>query len=512
MLSLYKVLCFSVLGICLLCDAKASPRIEVASKNFTESYILGESISQLIETHFPELQVVRRLGMGGTGLVFTALESGSIDLYVEYTGTLKEAILKDPDLRSLADIQRALAARGLRTSDRIGFNNTYAFVLRRELAETLGLSKTSELARLPEEVRQNIRAAFSYEFLNRADGYPAAAQAYGFEFDQVRAVEHAVTYEALRSGSIDLSVAYTTDAKLIEYGLQVLEDDKNFFPEYDAIVLTRAQFVEDHPEVWALLKSRLEHQISETEMVALNSLVDIDNRSYSYAASVFLTGEEYQLSLSSFALWKQIRWKELWQKTLEHLFLVLVSLGAAILVGLPLGMLAIRNKLFEQIILSVSGLIQTIPSLALLVLFIPLLGVGLMSSLVAIFLYSLLPIVRGVHSGFSSIDANYINASKVLGLNAWQRNFWIEIPLCSIAIFSGVKTSAVISVGTATLAAFIGGGGYGEFIIQGLAMTNTVTILHGAIPAILMALGVQYTLDLLERLLIPKGLKLSLRS
>jgi osmoprotectant transport system permease protein len=198
--------------------------------------------------------------------------------------------------------------------------------------------------------------------------------------------------------------------------------------------------------------------------------------------------------------------------TSEHLFLVCLSLGAAILVAIPLGIWGARNSTLGQVILSSVGIIQTIPSLALLVFMIPLLGIGGPPALVALFLYSLLPIVRNTLSGLTGLPIDVQESAHALGLPASARLRLIELPLAARSILAGIKTSAVINVGTATLGALIGAGGYGQPILTGIRLDDTSLILEGAIPAAVLALLVQWSFDFVERTLLSPGLQIKQES
>ncbi|HSO71022.1 MAG TPA: ABC transporter permease, partial [Thermodesulfobacteriota bacterium] len=199
---------------------------------------------------------------------------------------------------------------------------------------------------------------------------------------------------------------------------------------------------------------------------------------------------------------------QVWQRTKEHLYLVLVSLTAAILLAIPLGILAARRPRLGQVILSCTGIIQTIPSLALLVFMIPVLGIGAPPVIVALFLYSLLPIVRNTYTGLRSLPPEIIDSAQALGLPPGARLRLIELPLASREILAGIKTSAVINVGTATLGALIGAGGYGQPILTGIRLNDLGLILQGAVPAALLALLVQALFDGAEKILVPRGLRL----
>ena len=198
----------------------------------------------------------------------------------------------------------------------------------------------------------------------------------------------------------------------------------------------------------------------------------------------------------------------MYRNTVQHLFLVVISLSAAILVSIPLGIIAYKNQKFGQLVLGTVGVIQTLPSLALLVFMIPFFGIGAVPAIVALFLYSLLPIVRNTYTGLKDIPQDIRESATALGLTSVARLRLIEIPLASRSILSGIKTSAVINVGTATLGALIGAGGYGQPILTGIRLDNIGLILEGAIPAAVLALLVQGLFDLSERVVVPKGLRL----
>jgi osmoprotectant transport system permease protein len=196
------------------------------------------------------------------------------------------------------------------------------------------------------------------------------------------------------------------------------------------------------------------------------------------------------------------------RNTLAHLALVAVSLSAAILLAVPAGILAARRERLGQVILSVTGVIQTIPSLALFVFMIPLLGIGGPPAAVALFLYSLLPIVRNTHAGLKDISPAVRESAEALGLPPGARLRLVELPIAARSILAGIKTSAVINVGTATLGALIGAGGYGQPILTGIRLDDVGLILEGAVPAAVLALLVQGVFELAERLVVARGLRL----
>lgn len=174
---------------------------------------------------------------------------------------------------------------------------------------------------------------------------------------------------------------------------------------------------------------------------------------------------------------------------------------------MPVGVLLSIFPGVSKPVLYFSGLLQTIPSIALLAIMIPLFGIGIFPAIVALFLYALLPILRNTATGIFSVDPIIKKVASGMGLTRWQRLRYVEIPLAMPQIFAGIKTAAVINIGTATLAAFIGAGGLGEFIVTGLALNDTGLILRGAIPAAILAILIEFTFEMIERLYIPKHLK-----
>ena len=469
------------------------PAIVVGSKSFTESYILGEMIAQVID-EAGEARAERRLGLGGTGIVYGALASGAIDVYPEYTGTIGQAILGEPAVTTVEALRARLGPRGLTLSAPLGFDNTYALAVRRDVATRLGLRTISDLGRHP-----RLAAAFDPGFLERQDGWPGLRRHYGLELADVRIMEHALTYPALASGHVDVIDVFSTDGQLARLDLVLLADDRGFFPDYSAVLLARQSIAQRFPRTWAALERRLAGRLDTATMARLNALADLERRSFADAATVFLgaTGSPPARG----------RGGELARLTVEHLSLVAVALTVAAALGLPLGVLAARSRRLAQLELIVVGLVQTIPALALLAFMIPLFGIGRIPSLVALCLYALLPIVRNTHAALVSLDPRLVEMTTVLGVSGWRRLAWIELPMASVTIMAGIKTSAVLTVGTATLAAFIGGGGYGTLIVTGLALNDVATILRGAIPAALMALVIHALFEALDRWLVPHPLR-----
>jgi len=458
-------------------------KIRVGSKIFTESYILAEIIAQTIES-VGEVEVERRLGLGATGIVFEALKKGDIDVYPEYTGTISEAILKSSRLRE-AEIRQRLAPLGFEISESLGFNNTYALAARADFAQRHGLKRISDLKDvLP------IRVGFTHEFLRREDGFQGLIRHYGLSHIKApEGFEHSLAYESLFQNRVDLIEVYSTDAKLSDPRLMVLEDDRNYFSAYLAVLFYRTDRLLQHTRTWEALR-KLEGQIDEKKMIELNALVEKEGLSPAAAAARFLGKDLAPTSQ---------RHQEIVRRALEHINLVLVSLLTAILVGVPLGFLSTRSQALANAVLSFGSVLQTIPSLALLCFLIPIFGVGYGAAVFALFLYALLPVIRNTYLGFTQIDPRLIESARSLGLSRFDRFRWVELPLAFPSILAGIQLSAVINVGTATLAAFIGAGGLGAIIVSGLTLNNQRIILEGAVPAALMALVVHGMFEVIER-------------
>jgi osmoprotectant transport system permease protein len=467
--------------------------VVIGSKKFTESYVLGEIAKRTLSE--AGISAEHRQGMGGTIILWQALRGGQIDAYPEYAGTIVQEILKRSDPMHTDFIVAELHKLGIGMTRPLGFNNTYALVMRRDRARELGIRTISNLQKHPE-----LKFGFTHEFLDRQDGWQSMAVAYRLGPQNVNGIDHALGYDALRNGQIDVKDAYSTDAKIAQYDLVVLEDDVEFFPRYDAVFLYRLSL--DEKAVAAL--RGLEGKIDEAMMIKLNAEAE-RTKDYTQAANLFFGPNARSTSMlgESFAH-KLARW------TARHLELAGFSLLLSILIGIPFGIWASRGGALGQIILGFAGIVQTIPSLALLALLVPLpfFGISLRTAIAALFLYGLLPIVRNTATGLQDIPRGLRESAAALGLSPRARLWQIYLPMASRSILAGIKTSAVINVGTATLAALIGAGGLGEPILSGLNLNDHATILQGAIPAAILALLVQWLFDLLDRVLIPKGLRL----
>jgi osmoprotectant transport system permease protein len=500
----------------------AAPQVVVGSKSFTEGVILGELAAQ--QAHRAGAQVQHRAELGGTRVLWNALRQGEIDVYPEYTGTLSQEIFAGQDVHGEVALRQALAASGVRMSRPLGFNNTYALGMKEEVAARLGVEKISDLRDHPD-----LKFGFSNEFMDRADGWPGLRQRYRLPQRDVSGLEHALAYRGLEGGSIQVTDLYSTDAEIRYYDLRVLRDDLGHFPDYHAVLLYRADLAERAPAVVEALL-QLEGRIPRAAIVEMNSRAKPrsgDRVPESRVAADFLDenpffGRSTSEGRGAAALpAEEGVVARLLRLTAQHLFLVAVSLAAAILVAVPLGIAAAKRPRLGQGILAVTGAIQTIPGLALLVFIMALLylvpplplvhnvpTLGTLPAVIALFLYSLLPIVRNTYAGLHDIPVTVRESAEALGLPAGARLRLVELPMAARAILAGIKTSAVINVGTATLGALIGAGGYGQPILTGIRLDDVGLILQGAVPAALLALLMQVLFEAAERLLVPRGLRL----
>ncbi len=475
--------------------AVSSPTVTIGSKKFTESVILAEIAAGLCRDAGAEVR--SRNELGGTRLLWNALLSDEIDVYPDYTGTVRHEILADRPGRGDAALRDAAAAAGAQLSRGLGFENTYAIGMREAQARRLGVSNISDLRDHP-----SLRLGFTSEFMERADGWSGLRRRYGLPQRDVRGLDHDLAYRGLVSNSIDVTDLYSTDAEIREHRLRILEDDLSYFPEYRAVLVMRPELAERAPAARRAL-ARLAGSISTADMIRMNAAVKIDGHSEAAVAREFLA--------ERFGIRGQLDEREVVRsvlhRTAEHVSLVVLSLSLAVLVAVPLGILAARRRRLGRLILASTGILQTIPTLALLVFMIPFLGIGTAPALAALFLYSLLPIVRNTHAGLTGIADSLIESADAMGLPRRARLRRIELPLALPSILAGIKTAAVINVGTATLGALIGAGGYGQPILSGIRLDNFALILEGAIPAALLAIAAQGVFDLLERVVVSRGLR-----
>ncbi|MGI9228898.1 MAG: glycine betaine ABC transporter substrate-binding protein [Gammaproteobacteria bacterium] len=480
-----------LLLLCALQPGQTQAELRVASKKFTESVILAEIATRLLRSEDIKANHLRDLG--GTRILWSALLSGEIDIYPEYTGTLRQEIFAGEGLQDFIDIQAKLRAHGIGMTAPLGFDNTYVLGMLESKAAELNIRSITDLQRHPE-----LALGFSNEFMSRGDGWPSLRLHYQLPQQQVKGLDHDLAYRGLESGDIAVTDLYNTDAEIVYYQLRRLSDDKRFFPEYQAVYLYRQDSVKKYPGSAAKL-AELQGNIDQHLMTTMNRRVKIDRQDAGQVAVDYLRSH-LQIDSTYQAITRMDR---LLTTTMAHLYLVLVSLAAAILVAVPLGVVAAKQERLARLLLGGSSIVQTIPALALFVFLIPFLGIGTAPTIVALFLYSLLPILRNTASGLHDIPSAITESAIAMGLPAWERLKRIELPLALRPIMAGIKTAAVINVGLATLGALIGAGGYGQPILAGIRLDDVGLILEGAIPAALLALLVQYLFEFIETRLLP---------
>src|SRR6266567_7504231 len=335
--------------------------IVIGSKKFTESYVLGEIAQRALND--AGLATEHRQGMGGTIILWQALRGGQIDAYPEYTGTIAQEILRDSRPLSFQEIRDALGKSGVGMTEPLGFNNTYALVMRRSEAQRLGVRTISDLRTHPE-----LKMGLTHEFLDRQDGWQPLRQHYGLPQQNITGIDHALGYSALANSSIDVKDAYSTDAKIEQNDLVVLEDDLQFFPKYEAVFLFRQS---TRADAIAALR-RLEGALDERHVIQLNAEAE-RTKNYTKAADLYFnvgaprpSGHSGRSHIGESFPQKLARW------TLRHLELAGFSLLLSVIFGIPLGIAASRGGATGHAILGFAGIVQTIPSLALLALLVPL--------------------------------------------------------------------------------------------------------------------------------------------
>lgn len=504
------------LALLLAAPVVAQRSVVVASKPFGESYLLAEMFAQLLEAR--GLRVDRRPGLGATDLAFAALQSGAIDVYPEYTGTGLLAILHEPPSGGAGDAYRRVSVEfrrrfGIRWLAPLGFENGYAIAVRRTTADSLHLETLSDLAKHAPALRAGLTA----DFIGRADGLVGLQRAYDLHFHDVHPLGPALKYQALAAGQVDVIDGYSTDGLIARYRLTVLRDDRHFFPPYEAAPLVGARLAAAEPRAIAALEE-LGGQLDVATMRELNERVEVHGEPVATVARdalarIGLVGGPETASRSaagaakpSFASYLVEQRGTIARLALRHIELVAISLLIAIALAVPIGLALERTAGKAEPVIRTVGVLQTLPGIALLAFMIPLLGIGVAPALAALVLYSLYPIMRNTFTGVRDADPAAVASAHALGMTDAQILREVRLPLAAPIIMAGIRTAAVVDVGTATLAAFIGAGGLGEPIVAGLALSDTRMILSGAIPAALLALIVDAFLAGVERLTRPGGL------
>jgi osmoprotectant transport system permease protein len=468
------------------------PRI--GSKRFTESYILAQLLAQQASRQTGHAPLVLQ-GLGNTAIVYQALRAGSIDLYPEYAGTIALEILKSPGPMSLEQMRAPLAALGLGVDIPFGFNDGYALAMRAGDADRLGIRTLSDLSRHPE-----LRLGLSSEFIGRADGWGGLARRYGLP-QKPTGLDHGLAYDAIQKHQVDVIDIYTTDAKIDVLGLRTLVDDQGYFPRYDAVVLYRLDVPARFPAAWAAMRM-LAGSIDERAMIAMNARAELHGVPFDVIARERLAAPDAapgSADTGSYGFWRKLTGPDLGRLAWQHLMLVSIAVGIAVVVAVPAGVFVYSRRRLRAVVLGMTGLLQTVPSLAMLAVLISLTGrIGAVPALAALTLYALLPVMRNTCAGLDEVSPGMRMAATALGMTAVQRMTLVELPLARATIVAGVRTASAIAIGTATIAAFIGAGGFGERIVTGLALNDRQMLLAGALPAAAMALISELMFELLE--------------
>ncbi len=466
--------------------APVSKTLVIGSKRFTENYILGEICAQFLESK--GYIIKRKFGMGGTMVAFNALKSDEIDIYPDYTGTIAEAVLRTGE-RDFHKLNEELKTSGVEMLSPLGFDNSYVAVMKRSKAKELGIVSLEDLSHHP-----SLKGAFSFEFQERTDGWKALQQTYGLK-NTVRGIEVPLTYEALKSDHVDFVEAYSTEPLIKKYDFVILEDNKKFFPKYDAVLLVAS----DASESLKNTLNDLADTLSNDQIMALNEQA-VNKTPIPQIAQQFLASQQLIKKEKLTRYESTIQWWKLYERTKTHIFLTLFAVFLASVVAIPVSTIIAPRKKLSRVILGVTGILQTIPSIALLTFMIPFFGIGFTPAIVGLFVYSLLPILRNTHVAMTSIDPRLILAARGIGLYPREILFSVKLPLAFPTILAGVRTATILNIGTATLAAFIGAGGLGEPIVTGLALSDSSLVLQGAIPAALLAILMDGLFSLLDKL------------
>lgn len=490
--------------------------ITVGSKNFEESRLLAEMFAQLIEAE-TDVTVHRRLNLAGSAVAFEALRTGGIDVYPEYTGTGLVTLLGEEAHGGAASarnrVRREFQRRwNLWWLSPLGFENAYELAVPRAIADAQGIRTISDLA----AVSGDMTAGFGYEFAKRDDGLPGLEAMYGLRFKTVTTLQQNLKYQAAGLGQVDCLDVYTTDGNLALFDLVVLEDDKNFFPPYEAAPLVRGEALEQYPELFPILE-QLAGTLDADTMRRLNLRMEpperapVEQVAHDALRALGLVGEREVTAVSSrgrtFSGYMWANRAVLGRRTVEHVVLSATALVLGALVAIPLGLLLERWPAGAELTIRFIGVTQTIPSIALLAFMLPLFGeVGWKPAVVALWVYSIFPILRNTYTGLRDAPPDAVEAATGLGMTGGQVLRYVRLPLAAPVIMAGVRTAAVITVGTATLAAFIGAGGLGKEIVSGLQLNDSIVILSGALPAAVLAVVVDAVLGAVERRLTPRGL------
>lgn len=487
---------FLSLFLSFLWPSLSSAQISIGGKIFTEQNILVDLISQLLENEGYKTQKYKNLG--GPFVAFEALKKGDIDLYVEYSGTAYHTIynqaVKAEPKKAFQWLKDKFQKDGFDILEPLGFSNSYAiFIPQNFLPEIQTISALRSLS-------PSLKMGITPEFNVRPDGYKNLTTAYNLKFKSLKVLDIGLLYEALNNGQIDLGMGYVTDGRNYAYKLRQIKDDKEFFPHYLAFILIRTDCLKKHPQLLGIL-NRLSHRISQEEMTLMNYKVDVLKEPSFKVAQDFLISKnlistKYLKRFSSSPYYLIKNRSLLIEKTLEHIYISFFAFLFTLLIGLFLGIMCLYSKKAKTLIFIFTNFFQTVPSLALFGFLIPFLGIGFLPSLVALVMYGLLPLVHNVYTGLNEIEPDIIDSCRAIGMTPFEILIFVRFPISLPTLGAGLRTSIVIIIGTTTIAAFIGAGGLGDLIFQGISALDYKLILLGAIPAALLALLADFILQL----------------
>lgn len=500
----YRNIIFILLLLFFQFSFAKSP-VTIGGKVFTEQSILVDLLAQLLEDH--QIAVIKKKNLGGTLVAFEALKKNDLDIYVEYSGTSYHSIFKQKDILSQEEtfnfLKKEFSKNNIYSFPSLGFSNSYALVSKIN-------NPYNQISDLKIDSKK-YSIAFEHELLTRPDGFPEFSKTYDLEFKKVSSMNVGLMYQAVHQGQVDFGIGYTTDGRNKAFEMKIIKDDLRFFPQYFASILVHEKALKAYPELKKIL-SGLNNKISAEEMTEMNYLVDVKKMSPLKVTRNFLQKKKLIKSsennldiMSENYLIKNSAL--LFSKLKEHLYICIYALLFTFFFGFIFGIAAYWNQRIKQFVFILVNIFQTVPSLALFGFLIPFLGIGFKPSLIALVMYALLPLVHNVYTGLSEVDKDIIQSFKAIGMNRWQILTKIQIPMALPTLSAGLRTSTVIIIGTATIAAFIGAGGLGELIFQGISSMDHRLILLGAIPAALLALIADFLIYSLCRFLTSQGIK-----
>ncbi len=504
----FRLVCFLALSLTwhyTLAQSPNSDVIRIGGKVFTEQNILVDLIKIYLEDKGYKTQTQKNLG--GTFVAYEALKTGNLDLYVEYSGTSYHTIFKQEKIISENDTYLWLKERFKKENiylfQDLGFSNSYALItVQNQNYQTMkDLVKDSP----------NLTIGFEHEFLSRPDGFSNMLKAYDYNFKNPKTMNVGLMYEALKTKQLDVGIGYSTDGRNKAFNLKILEDNLDFFPKYKAAILAKTSVLQNHKNLESELMA-LSGLITATDMIQMNYEVDALKKSSNLVAKNFLISKGL-IAYSSLKLshnFLGLSYPEIIlikNKLLEHIEICFIALCFSILIGFSLGVLAFEFKPLKPLVFSFVNLLQTLPSLALFGFLIPFMGIGFWPAMIALILYSILPLVHNVYIGLSEIDLDIIESCQAIGMTKLQILLQVRIPIAMPTLGAGLRTCTAIIIGTATVAAFIGAGGLGELIFQGISSLNHRMILLGAVPAALLALLADTLVHFTMNSLTSKGLK-----